>query len=771
MRRLYLLILFLFACNLMYAQITFQGKIYDDENNPVPNAVITVQDHNISALSNKFGEFEVSLPKEGDYVFVISHAGFETQKAEVRIYQGIADQLTVKLKPKAIRLSEAVITANRFEKKLEDIPAMVDVVGKEEIIKTVITNTDDILQSVANVYSNRSNGIFSRNANVTMRGLDASARTLILWDGVPLNKTAGGTINWHLIHPENIERVEVIKGPASALYGNNAMGGVINIISKTPDKVFSGNVKLQMADYNTYGSSFNINGRSKKLGQKLYYNINGFYRQGDGYILEPEDTRDWYNEEAYLQEYSLGAKVGYFLNDNSKIEIDYTFFDDKRGEGKIVYEDDGAYSKYTTHFMKARYSGEVGKTKLTINSFFVTEDNIRQKESISENSQKYSLSESSSRKTDMGVWISAERELAKNHTVIYGLDVKSGTVESTELYFTSTDLLEYEGKLDFAGIFIQEESAFLKEKLLVTVGLRADFANFSKGQLRVTDPTSKTGFAGDYFEKFDEPNWFAVSPKVSALYKLRENISAYVSVSSGFMPPKLDDLAKSGKISKGFKIANPDLKPEQMVNYEFGGKMLFFKKLSIEPAVYYSVGKDFQYFVATGDSVDTGGDDLKPVLQRNNISEVEIIGGEISVAYYFSKDFYFRGNYTRNQSMIKKMDFSQLTLDIENPQEKDLEGKYLYEVPLEQAFFGVFWNSKWVNMSLTYHFIGTQWLDDINTEELEKYDMLNCQLSRTFWKHYRLSLNVQNIFDKKFIDRRELLSPGRFFMGEVNVVF
>lgn len=237
------------------------------------------------------------------------------------------------------------------------------------------------------------------------------------------------------------------------------------------------------------------------------------------------------------------------------------------------------------------------------------------------------------------------------------------------------------------------------------------------------------------------------------------------------MPPKLDDLCKSGKISKGFKIANPDLKPEKLINFELGGRFLLMEKLTVETAVYYSLGNDFQYFVATGDSVDTGGDELKPVLQRNNISEVEIIGGEISLTYQFNKKMYFKANYTRNHSLISEMDFNQLSVDIQDQSEKELEGKYLYEVPADQAFLGFFWNNKWLNISVTYNYIGSQWQNDINTVRIESYDLLNCQLSRTFKDRFRLNINIQNILDKEFADRRGYVSPGRFVIGELGVMF
>jgi outer membrane receptor for ferrienterochelin and colicin len=76
-----------------------------------------------------------------------------------------------------------------------------------------------------------------------MRGSDESARTLVLIDGVPKNKMSGGFVNWSMINSDEVERIEITKGPVSALYGNNAMSGVINIITKEPEKDFEGKFK------------------------------------------------------------------------------------------------------------------------------------------------------------------------------------------------------------------------------------------------------------------------------------------------------------------------------------------------------------------------------------------------------------------------------------------------------------------------------------------------------------------------------------------------
>ncbi len=229
------------------------------------------------------------------------------------------------------------------------------------------------------------------------------------------------------------------------------------------------------------------------------------------------------------------------------------------------------------------------------------------------------------------------------------------------------------------------------------------------------------------------------------------------------MPPKLDDLSKSGKINKGFKLANPELGPEYLTNYELGATLDFYDKMSFKPSVYLSDGRDFQYFVGTGDSVDTGGDELKPVYQRKNVSSVRILGFEISGNYNPIRQLSLAVNYSYNNSTIS--DFKA------DKQEKDLNGKFLIEVPEHMAYVGIDWRNKFFTTKLSYNYIGSQWYDDENTILIDAYQTIDLKLSKVFARNYFIGLTVQNILDNKYIDRKGYQAPGRFIISEIKYKF
>lgn len=665
--------------------------------------------------------------------------------------------------PDTLDIPQVVVTANRNSRNLEDIPGRVTIIDSKTISEMPVQNVDGLLRSVANIYVNRSWGIFSQNSSVTMRGLDASSRVLVLVDGVPLNKSAGGSVNWHLIPKDDIERIEIIKGPASAIYGNNAMGGVINIITKKADSKIQGQGSLQVGTYNTFGAYVNASGTSVQDDKGFYWGVSSFYRQGDGYYLNPEEIRDSTDAKAFLTELNASGNVGYAFNSNQKVELSARYYNDLRGQGRQVYEDYGDYVALSTTFLRANYQGVFNKTIVNAQAFYQLEYETKQSESVSSNSGKYKLSVREGRKDDIGLWINATTHFSERNILTYGVDIKQGSASVETIYKTSTDELTYEGMLDFYGLFIQDEFKFMDEKFILVAGARMDFSKYHKGSLNVLNPTTNTGFTESFYEEFDENSWNAFSPKLALKYRLTKNHSLYISYSQGFMPPKLDDLSKSGKIRKGFKIANPELGPEYLTNYELGATLHLLEKITIEPSVYYSLGKDFQYFVGTGDSIDTGSDELKPVYQRQNISDVEIIGAEISTTYKPMASLTISANYTYNHSTIKE--FKGAT------EEKDLTGKYLIEVPKHMAYFGATWNNKFFNATLAYNYISSQWYDDENTILISDYQTVDVQISREFFESLNISLDIQNILDNEYVDRKGYLSPGRFIILEAAYKF
>ncbi len=738
--------------------IILRGWVKDAYNKTaLQDAHVILEELQAGTTTNRRGLFVFSKLAPGTYMLTIRHIGYEDFNTQIELDSEVTE-LTFLVRPRVIEIDPVTITATLTERKLSVMPARISYIPERLIEHIPANNTDDLLNGVANVYVHRPWGIFSKNASVSMRGLPSSSRTLILLDGMPLNKVAGGAVNWNFIEPNEIRDIEVVKGPSSAIYGNNAMSGVVSITTRKPVKPLEGSARSFGGSMGTFGGAFNLGGVDLYKGSGLYWKINGFLRKGDGYINEPEETRDSLDSKVDVSEYNAGVLAGYRFDTATTLDVNYRFYFGKFGAGTKIFEDEGSYDQYISHLLITSFDSRLGKFKLNTRLYYQVEFFSQQNESIN-SSGKYKLSDTESNKRDYGLWFNVSRKFFGKHLFTAGFELKRGDLDAIQIYRTSTDDVRYGGMLTFAGLFIQDEYQIFR-KLSLIAGLRFDYAHFADGFQNVQNPSSNTGFIRDISAKFSDHGWQQFSPKLAIQYQAYKNLGIYASVSTGFMPPKIDDMVRSGKISKGFKIANPELKPERIINYELGLTWMLNDKISIEPSAYYSLGDDFQYFVATGDSVETGGADLKPVLQRQNIAKVEIAGAEITARWKIITNVAVSANYSINRSRILEFNDPANT-------DKDLTGKGLIEVPVYMANARISWQNKLVNVIFDWHFLGKEWYDDENTQYIGPHHVFDLKLTKKIYQGIGFAFTIRNILDDMTIDRKGKLPPGRFMMLDI----
>jgi len=657
-------------------------------------------------------------------------------------------------------LPEVFITATRTVHTTEDIPARLASIPGKTIDLLPATTTDALLEMVPGANIDRINGIFSKNASITLRGLNGTPRTLVLLDGIPLNKADGGGVNWNRIIPEFINRIEVSKGPSSSVYGSNAMGGVINIITDRPSEGIQGQVKAFYGSCNTFGGLFSAGGKTGKGNKGFYYTLNGFYRQGDGYIMVPEDSRDSMDVKNALKEGLVAVKTGYQYGRRSYTEVEYTYYADKRYDGFEVYEPGGGYNEYPTHAVRVTSNNTFSGSELLISAYYQNEFYHRLSESMAaKKGNKYTLYKTDSRRVDEGIWSNFTIHGKHRMTYTIGLDLRSGSVDGSDTYITATDVMRNQGKMDFFALFGEYEWHMVPDRLILLAGLRYDIAQFHDGAFTIDEPTTLTSFMADYPTNFTNATWQALSPKLGFKYALTPGINTYLSYSRGFRPAMLDDMCKNGNVTKGFKLANPQLKPETIDNFEAGCDWKPVAGMLLQPSVYLSLGHDFQYFVSTGDSINTGGDKDKPIIRRENVSGVRVLGAEVSASYQVTRTIRIMANYAFNDSRITSF-YSPVD-------GKDLTGKYIVEVPRNQAFAGIWWNNRYVQVTLTFNYKDYMWSDDENTLKTPPANTFDLRLGHVFADRLTLSATVQDIFNTRYYDSKGNLSPGRFFMLNV----
>lgn len=676
---------------------------------------------------------------------------------------------TFSSKAQEILLPQVEVTAVRTGEDPDNVPARINIINSKQIQQIPFISADEILNMLPGINESRFYGIFNKSGDISMRGLNRNVHNLILLDGMPFSLINGGAPNWNHLDPEMIDRIVVIKGPNSYLYGNNAMGGVINIITKRPQTKLSGNANAFYGTYNTMGGSLSLMGRADNIAKGLYWKMNSFCRNSDGYIMTPEELRTGSEDKTYVHEYLAAGTLGYQINKRNIIEFEYNYSHDMRGAGTKVYENDGSWNEYLTSFLRARYSGLVGNARIELNAYLKNENYLRQNEGIKKNTGKYTLYNSDNINTDKGIMLNFSENVSHlinmkhlSNTLTGGIDIKQGSTSASDIYRTSTDTISYSGKMNYYGLFLQDEQTLIKDKLRFTLAVRIDNVFFSNASFHTYSPSvSVSEFLLPYNKDYSNEQWNAFSPKVGLKYFFTKNTDIYISYSNGFRPSTLSDLCLAGDVNKGFKLPNPALKPEMLNDYE-AGFSFNNDKITFEPTVFYSIGKQFQYFVATGDSVTTTSDKAKPVIRRENIDRADIYGAEIDIRYMFSEHFALLANYTFSNSKITDT-------GLENG--KNLNGKYLIETPKHLAFAAFIWQNKIVDFTITCKYKSKQWIDDLNTVPLGDWIDFDMKLQKKINNNFTAALTIQNIVDRRYTDSKGLLNPGRYINAQLSYAF
>jgi outer membrane receptor protein involved in Fe transport len=765
--------LFSISQNLQYA--TVSGIVIDvKDNKPLPNSNIFLSDKNCTSAND--GSFFMNGIAPGSYILKVSYVGYQKFEKKIELKEGQKLFFKIFLKDTSFTSKEVQIKAQK-EKALLEQPNRITVIKAKEIQLLPAQSINEIIDYSPGISMSNTTGIFSSKAIVTMRGVPANdqSRTLVLLDGIPLNKSDEGSVNWNMINKDNIAEIKIIKGPGPAKYGSGAMGGVIEMTSKKPVSPFQGDMSLSYGTFNTASSILNLSGVKKYTGKisDFYWGLSGFVRKSDGYITEPAVfyTPDDTNlVPVLLKELNTSLKTGCDFKNNQNAELQLSFFDDMRGNGFKVFDYYGAFSEHRTYKSVFKYSGSKGFFKWKANAFLLTENYHRIYEYMNE--MEYKLYEANSTRQDKGGNFELTFYKLKNHDITAGSDYKGGSVDGTDTYFTSTDIIHNAAKMDNYAVYIQDEMVSKNKKIRLNAGLRYDIARFHDGLFTIDDPS----YTMIFYNEFDSTSmqaksWSALCPRLSAQYQFSSTTRIYFSAAKGFRAPVLDDMCRTGKKHGGFIVANPELKPELIYSYEAGADFNISKKCSANISGYYSIGKDFVYYTSTGDTVNMGYK-LSPVLKKQNVGKVEIYGVESELKYELSDSLTFFVNFSFTHAQIISDNITDSKVD------SNLTGKYLTDIPNPKAGAGITWRNKIITTSVICKYIGKSWINDWNvgdeyllTDKYPDYFIFNIRFEKNIVNHFNVSLSVENVLNKKYIDSNLEQCPGRFITGSVKYSF
>lgn len=664
-------------------------------------------------------------------------------------------------------MDDMVVTATRTAEPLKEVPGRVEVITKEEIDEMPVQTVDEALSYVSGTQSTRWTGIYSFRVWLTLRGLGGNqqGRTLVLLDGAPMNTADLGDVNWNRINLEDVKRIEVLKGPAAAVYGSSAMGGVINIITQKPTKRYSLDAKASYGTYDDWRLRGVAGFRTSEEARGFYARASGMFHNSPGYKATPNDEQTQFTVKNSVNEKTIGGKAGWDINEENNLELNYTRDEQSFCENTKYLAYKGQHRDYNTDYWQARYTGSWAGWSGQINGYFTNENHERGNESWKDATDisTYSRVDSKIIRQNYGLLTSLSRQWEFN-TFTGGFDYREGNIDGTDYYRTSPDFATNYGKIRNLGGFFQDQLRFFDGKLILLAGIRYDRATTYDGHYDTT-----LASLSQYNDYFPEHTWDAWTPRASVKYFFMDNLSAYASYGRAFRAPPLDSMYRSGQMkNNSYQLANPSLGPETLDSFEIGGDYQPLDNLKLSGSGYFSVGHDFIYNITAGSKL----------YQSQNVGQVQVWGAEFDVEYApfkhksipWLKRFTLFGNYTFNDSRIT--DF---------PGRPDLIGKFLSYVPQDSFNVGFNWLNPWVNNRVAVQYVGLQYTDDLNSNSLtiSPHALLNAKLWRNldflgkYGDHYELSLSAENILDHRYISVRNSngMNPGRMLFLELSCKF
>ncbi|MGH2277605.1 TonB-dependent receptor plug domain-containing protein [Aliarcobacter sp. ERUVET-7] len=465
-----------------------------------------------------------------------------------------------------------VTSATKSEQKLKDVTANVDVITAEDIESRKFKTVAEALQSLAGVQVSQSGGI-GKQSSVFLRGMNAN-KTLVLIDGIRVNDitNANGEADFAHLMINDIERIEVIKGAQSSIWGADASAGVINIITKSAKNGTHANATIEYGRYESKTAKANISHKTDDFDVKF-----GVVRvDTDGFsAMSPKSSEAKKYEKDGYENTTINTKLGYNFDENNSVSTFYKFIDTKVDYDNFA-DDKDSQAKTKTHLANLTYENknDIATTKIYGNYTNIKKDTYSSWEAHNKgNIKEFGINSDFSYFNNSNLIIGTEYKLFKNKVDISSYPSPSEYKDK-----------EYKNK----GIFIANTNKFFDDKTIFTQALRYD---------RYSDFENKT------------------TGKIGIKQYIVDELNLSANYGTGYNIPTISQLYY---LSWG---SNSDLNPEKTKSYDIGveykGFSVTYFNNKINNMIDSNANTGYKYENISGDSKFKGTE----IAYKNSVTE------------------------------------------------------------------------------------------------------------------------------------------------------
>ncbi len=553
------------------AQNSLEIKVDSDENEPLPGASVFLKNNTkIGGIADENGIIHLNDIPNGVQTIIVSYLGYQGCQRTLTFPRTATTPIVFSLKEEVGGLEEITISTNRSGRDIEAIPTRIEAI-KDEVEEGVMmapATASHVLTHVAGVQVQTTSST-SATANIRIQGL-GGRYTQILQDGFPLYGGFAGSLGILQIPPVDLQQVEFLKGPASTLYGSGAIAGVVNLISKKPEKgKDETTVHLNASQIGQFDANVFVR---QQLSEQI-----GFSVMASNNLQKAIDVNnDGYTDLPQLTRFSLNTKLFWNFTKKTKGIFSLYLTDEQREGGDILLVQGRSID--STHFYKeSNKSNRVGAS-VDFTHKIDTLNELELRSIFSVFKRQFNLNEAYLEKHDFsGFQNSSFSEFAwkhnhksKNHHTVAGLNLYTNLFLQSDLDTTIIKQKKLNEGANTLGLFGQHDWDISK-KFSVEGGLRID--------------------CSDYLKSSKNPNFF-VLPRVAALYKINSKWSSRFSAGLGYRLPSVFEQETE---QRGFHEVLPLNGGMANAEYSQGANLDFTFRTPLSKEVFLSWNQLFFY--------------------------------------------------------------------------------------------------------------------------------------------------------------------------------
>ena len=745
---------FLIVLNLQSASTTsVTGTVRDSAGATLAAASVIVRlssgiEERTTSDSN--GRFATPVTSEGEVTLIVRAEGFAEHRRT--IWAGAMRQnIEVVLLP-ATLIETVTVTAARTEQLTRNVAASVNLLEREAIARSPAVVADDVLRQIPTFSLFRRTSSLAAHPTaqgVSLRGIGPSgvSRTLVLLDGIPFNDPFGGWVYWTRVPLGSVERIEVVDGSSSSVYGNYAMGGVINIVT-TPPARRALEIRSQYGTRTT--PKIDLSGSDVWGRLRASVDVSAF--STDGYPIVAMSERGRVDTDASVNFQNAALRLQYEVSDSVQAFLRGGYFREERDNGKVSTIDGTAEANDTTW---KTASGGVrvrmpDDSDLQVNLFadfarlrsnFLAVPAASPPRSVG----RMTLNQ---RVPTIGVGGMAQwsRPVGGRQFLSAGVDWRwvDGDSEEDALDAVTGSRVTLSrisgGAQRSFGLFVQDIIT-PTPRLTLTLGARLDRWRNYDGHNLETDLATGLPTA-NHRPTLPERDDAVVSPRVAALYHLAEWVTVWGDLGWGFRAPTLNELYRQFRVGTVLTLANNQLGPERLVGGDLGIRISPVRNLSWRTTWFDNRVKD----PVSNVTLTVSGANVTQ--QRQNLGRTRISGLQTDVEYRIGSFYRVSGGYLYGRARVIEFGANPLLI-----------GKFLPQVPKHRgAVQFAYINPRLFNLSVGVHAIGRQFDDDQNVRTvpgegeagLPGYAVVELSASRTIGRNLEVFAGAQNLFDREY---------------------